>query len=133
MVWFADTENLRKFINDLVNFPVADPGGGGRGGHAVADLGGHRGRAPPWAPKFFQFHAVFGKIWQNCMLAPPLGSWRPFLGKSWIRRCHAPPGPVKISHKKDGCQRRPHRFHISCPPPLPSRWIRYCSSDKPGV
>ena len=23
------------------------------------------------APKFFQFHAVFGKIWQNHMLAPP--------------------------------------------------------------
>ena len=28
------------------------------------------------------------------------------------------PGPVKISHKKDGCQRRPHRFHVSCPLPL---------------
>ena len=35
---------------------------------AVADL---RGRVPPWEPKFFQFHAVFGKIWQNHMLAPP--------------------------------------------------------------
>ena len=29
---------------------------------------------------------------------------------------HAPPGPVKISHKKDGCRRRPHRFHVSLPP-----------------
>ena len=28
----------------------------------------------------------------------------------------APPGPVKISHKKDGCQRQPHRFHVSRPP-----------------
>ena len=28
--------------------------------------------------KFFQFHAVFGKFWQNHMLAPP-GSWRPHL------------------------------------------------------
>ena len=36
---------------------------------------------PPWGPKFFQFHAVFGKIWQNRMLAPPLGSWRPLLGE----------------------------------------------------
>ena len=36
-----------------------------------------------------------------------------------------PPGPVKISHKKDGRQRRPHRFHVSCPP-LPGRWIRHC-------
>ena len=36
-----------------------------------------------------------------------------------------PPGPVKISHKKDGHQRRLHRFRVSWPP-LPSRWIRYC-------
>ena len=27
-----------------------------------------------------------------------------------------PPVPVKISLKKDGHQRRLHRFHISCPP-----------------
>ena len=41
-----------------------------------------------------------------------------------------PPGPVKISHKKDGRQRRPHRFHVYWPPPpLPSRWIRYCILD----
>ena len=34
---------------------------------------------------------------------------------------HAPlPGPVKISHKKDGCLRRPHRFHVSRPPPYPA-------------
>ena len=36
-----------------------------------------------------------------------------------------PPGPVKISHKKDCCQRRPHRFHVSWPP-LPDRWILCC-------
>ena len=53
---------------------------------SVADLGGRRGRAPPpRAPKFFRFHAVFGKIWQNRMLAPPWGVGAP-LGKSWIRR-----------------------------------------------
>ena len=28
----------------------------------------------------------------------------------------APFGPVKINHKKDGHQRRPHRFHVSWPP-----------------
>ena len=28
-----------------------------------------------------------------------------------------PPGPVKIGHKKDGHRRRPHRFHVSRPPP----------------
>ena len=27
-----------------------------------------------------------------------------------------PPRRVKISHKKDGHQRRPHRFHVSRPP-----------------
>ena len=32
----------------------------------------------------------------------------------------APPGPVKIGHKKDGCRRRPHRFHVSRPPPTQS-------------
>ena len=37
----------------------------------VADLRGDRGDAPPPGPKFFQFHAVFGKIGQNRMLAPP--------------------------------------------------------------
>ena len=40
--------------------------------------GGPEGRAPPpWGPKFFQFHAVFGKIWQNRMLAPPPGELAP--------------------------------------------------------
>ena len=28
---------------------------------------------PPLVSKFFQFHAVFWKIWQNLMLAPPPG------------------------------------------------------------
>ena len=32
--------------------------------------------------------------------------------------CHGPPpSPVEISHKKDGRQRWPHRFHVSWPPP----------------
>ena len=45
---------------------------------AVADLrGGARDTRPPWGPKFFQFHAVFGKIWQNLMLAPPPGELAP--------------------------------------------------------
>ena len=41
---------------------------------------------PPWGSKFFQFHAVFGKIKQNRMLAPPRVVGAPFSGKSWI--CH---------------------------------------------
>ena len=36
-----------------------------------------------------------------------------------------PPSRVKISHKKDGRQRRLHRFHVSWSP-LPGCWIRYC-------
>ena len=33
------------------------------------------------------------------------------------RGCHGPPSPVRVSHKKDGHQRRPYRFHVSRPPP----------------
>ena len=37
--------------------------------------GGFRGargaRAPLWASKFFRFHAVFRKFWQNCVFTPP--------------------------------------------------------------
>ena len=37
----------------------------------MTDLkGGHEGYMPhPWGPKFFHFHAVFEKIWQNRTLA----------------------------------------------------------------
>ena len=35
--------------------------------------GGSKEPPPPPGSKFFQFHAVFGKIWQNRMLAPPPG------------------------------------------------------------
>ena len=60
--------------------------------HSVADLrGGVRDARPPLASKFFQFHAVFGRIWQNCVFTPPpppLEGSRPPLGKSWIRHCH---------------------------------------------
>ena len=56
---------------------------------AVADLrGGVRDARPPSASKFFQFHAVFGRIRQNCVFTPPPpleGSRPPPLGKSWIR------------------------------------------------
>ena len=31
-----------------------------------------------------------------------------------------PPSPVQISHKKDGRQRRPHRFHVSWLAPYPA-------------
>ena len=46
---------------------------------SLADLGGGvRDARPPWASKFFRFHAVFGKIWR--VHAPP-GGFTPPLGK----------------------------------------------------
>ena len=44
----------------------------------------------------------------------------------------APPHPVKISHKKDGHRRQPHRFHVSCSPPPPHGcWIHYRDLSMP--
>ena len=52
--------------------------------------------------------------------------WRDSLWHTVMLLCAMPPGSVKISHKKDGHQRRPHRFHVSrrtsTPPPLPAAW-----------
>ena len=46
-------------------------------------------------------------------------------GSGGVPRVPCPPNPVQISHKKDGCQRWPHRFHVSWPPsPPPGHWIR---------
>ena len=39
-------------------------------------------------------------------------------GSRGTRGSCPPPGPVKISHKKDGRRRRVHRFHVSRPPYL---------------
>ena len=51
--------------------------------------GGREGCRPPPVSKFFQFHAVFGRIRQNCVFRPPpLGGFTPPLGKSWIRHCN---------------------------------------------
>ena len=48
---------------------------------SVADLRGARGTCAPRS-KFFQFHAVFVKIWRNRMLAPPPpGELEPLLGE----------------------------------------------------
>ena len=34
---------------------------------------GYEGCVPTSGSKFFQFHVVFGKVWQNRILAPPGG------------------------------------------------------------
>ena len=48
--------------------------------------GWREARVPPRGSKFFKFHAVFGEIWQNRMLASPCRVGAPTSGKSWI--CH---------------------------------------------
>ena len=52
-------------------------------------------------------------LWQQVTVADQGGAREPY-----------PPDPVKITHKKDGYQRQPHRFHVSHPTrpldPLPS-------------
>ena len=51
-------------------------------------LGGARDAHPSWGSKFFQFHAVFGKIGKIvCWRPPPRGVGAPSSGKSWIRHC----------------------------------------------
>ena len=70
----SELNNIFREHNAIANLQKVLISGGFRGG-----AGGARPPPPP-APKFFRFHAVFGKFWQNRMLAPPLG-------KSWIRRC----------------------------------------------
>ena len=73
------------------------------------------GGVHPWADTLPRLTSALGKH-------PP--------GSSSGSRGRWPPGPVKISHKKDGRQRRLHRFHVS-QPPLPGRWIRYWADTHP--
>ena len=53
----------------------------------VQGSGGLGWAPPPHGPKFSQFHAVFRKIWQNHMLAPPWRVGAPSYGESWTRPC----------------------------------------------
>ena len=69
----TDTEQTQKQLSSQ-HTPVA-----------MADPRGAPRRMSPHSPKFSQFHAVFRKIWQNDMLAPPHHGWHPLLRESWIR------------------------------------------------
>ena len=129
---------LNIFGQDISKHPVPRGGGGGRETcyfscnltywyqtvtlnfsppYTVADLRGGAGDVrPPWGSKFFQFHAVFGKFWQNRMLAPPWGVGAPSSGKSWIRHCYKIglftnfPEILNVFHHQDwtllSCQKR---------------------------
>ena len=66
---------------DKSNQDFLSRSGGSKGGRS-------RRAPPPYSPNFSHFHAVFGKIWQNRMLAPPsprVGA--PSYGEYWIRPC----------------------------------------------
>ena len=56
--WYASYWNAFLFPNGIIENP-----------HSVVDL--RKTPLRPPGPKFSQFHAVFRKIWQNHMLAPP--------------------------------------------------------------
>ena len=69
----------------------------------MADPRGDASDTHPGGSKCFQFHAVFGKIWQNRMLAPPPlpRVSAPISGKFWIHHwivwsivCEGPSGGV---------------------------------------
>ena len=57
--------------------------------------GGRGTRAPSWGSKFFQFHAVLKKNFQNCILAPP-GELAP---PPWGNPGSATAGCVHGTHK----------------------------------
>ena len=80
----------------------------------VADLHSEILDVPPPGPKFFQFHTVFGKIWQNHMLVPPPPEgWCPHLGEILDppvhKSCHA--------NSKEHATAQ-HEIHASCNVPL---------------
>ena len=107
----------------------------------VADLGGGApGARPPYGPKFSRFHAVFRKIWQNRMLAPPpRGLAPPPTGNPgsapalWNFRPESPP-PPPTSKKNWNLGRSWHfeyfQFWVQStprvspypPPPTPCVW-----------
>ena len=77
----------------LVSVSVNVTSGGFRGAHPA--------RAPPYGPKFSLFHAVFWKIWQNHILAPPPRVGAPSYRESWIRpwwQCERTVSYVSIVH-----------------------------------
>ena len=89
--------------------------------------GGARDACPPGGSKFFQFHAVFGKIWQNRMMAPLRGVGAPSSGKSWIRHCKGPSNYLFhgniytfLRHQDSLFPIVPVPFKILVPVPVPS-------------
>ena len=74
-------KNSKKYSHIIshITYPLHHHGRSEKWLNALADLGGAWGtHAPPWASKFFRFHAVFGKIWR---VHAPLEGSRPPLGK----------------------------------------------------
>ena len=90
LVWqWAVVSGETQVLNSNSTSAVQDPPSG-------RSEGGARDACPTprRGSKFFQFHAVFGKIWR------PLESWRPYLGEILDPPLHSPPNrqtPLKTS------------------------------------
>ena len=82
----------------------------------------HFGIVSSWQQQFNfsparSIESRFAKCWTTRRLLPVADP----AGGRGCRGGHGPsPSPVEVSHKKDGRQRWPHRFHVSCPPPYPA-------------
>ena len=63
----ANLENKEERKKNSIAFSRATSGGSK----------GVQGTRAPWGSKFFQFHAGFGKFWQNRMLGPAPGGLEP--------------------------------------------------------
>ena len=95
LLWeIVDLPLNNEQLNRLVKIMFQDISENFRNIHqSFADLGGGvRDARPPWASKFFRFHAVFGKIWR--VHAPP-GGFTPPLGKILD-----PPLPITVEAQK---------------------------------
>ena len=111
---------------------------------AVADLHSKILDAPPPGVQILSISCSFWENLAKSYVGASPESWRPLLGEildpplnryvnvmqsvlsvtssgsRGVEGTMPPPWPCEISHKKDGRLRRPHRFHVSRPPPNPA-------------
>ena len=85
------------------------------GGTLYTGIDGSMG-APPYGPKFSQLHAVFRKIWQNCMLVPPVGRFVP-----WV--CMTLRVNVKMYQDESFTTRKPFSRKLNVNLPTGSEWL----------
>ena len=87
----------------------------------VADLHSKILDARPPRSKFFQFHAVFGKIWQNRMLTPPWRFGAPPRGNPGSATAvGCVPSAAVVVSPATYAPPATHAPHHTCPLPCPS-------------